>query len=164
MPLQERGVKTAIFTVLFAVFVLFPVSSFQEEDSAAGVDRLVKMLKEEQESIRARELILSQRERRLQVIKAEIEEKVKELMKLKEELDAYFKRVEELNSQRLIGLAKLCEAAPPDKAGKILSGLDPEFAAEILLKMNRRKAGAVLGAMDPKSATKVAETIEKMIK
>ncbi len=49
-------------------------------------------------------------------------------------------------------IAALYEKMKPDLAGGIVGGMDPAFAASLLLSMNGENASAILGALPPEKA------------
>lgn len=49
-------------------------------------------------------------------------------------------------------VAALYEKMKPDLAGGIVGGMDPSFAASLLLSMNSENASAILGALPPERA------------
>ncbi len=161
--LSLRRRCSALMAVVFVLIAFLPRVSFSQT-AVDSPDEMLRLIEKERESLKQRELSLKRQEEELEALRQDILKKLGELKLLQSRLSEYFEKLKALNDERILGLAKVCESAPPEKAGKILSRLDPSFAALILLKMNKRKAGPVFANMSPRAAERVARAIEKMVK
>jgi flagellar motility protein MotE (MotC chaperone) len=84
------------------------------------------------------------------------------LQHVNERIDAYEKAGEALDAAAATmaagdhasakKVAALYEKMKPDLAGGIVGGMDPSFAASLLLSMNSENASAILGALPPERA------------
>ncbi|HBK90443.1 MAG TPA: hypothetical protein DDZ68_02100 [Parvularcula sp.] len=115
----------------------------------------------------AEELI--QQAERLQAAKAAQAEtdrtRAAALQHVNERIDAYEKAGEAYSAAAMQAaddehaaakrVAALYEKMKPDLAGGIVGGMDPSFAASLLLSMNSENASAILGALPPEKAYKI---------
>ncbi len=109
-----------------------------------------------------KEMNEAQQGKRLKEIEKVIEEKLQKLQEERKRLEALRKKpLTEEEEKEVKKFIKIVSKAPADEAGAILNELDPNIAAEILLRLKERQAGQILASMDPKKAAKVTEIIMK---
>ncbi len=123
---------------------------------------LIQALREKEEKLRQRESRLKQQEARLERLRREIERKVKELRAIQEKVASFVQEGKKISEERLKRLAKVYESAPPEKAGLLLSELDPSLAALILLRIDGRKAGRIWGFVVEDKAVRISQELTKL--
>jgi flagellar motility protein MotE (MotC chaperone) len=135
----------------------------------APVRLALKMMEEvrrKEKELKQRENEIRQREMRLKELKAQIELKIKELEEKSRRLNELEQRVRgfvtQTQNERLNWLAKVYESTPPEQAASSLSRLDPETAAQVLVRMNRRKAGRLWGYLDPQKAAQLTDLLTRI--
>jgi flagellar motility protein MotE (MotC chaperone) len=84
------------------------------------------------------------------------------LKALEERLGASLEEEKTSENKRYKDLAKVYDAAPPDKVGSMLEKMDTKTAAGITMNMKRDKAGAVLGYLSPQKAIEITREITRV--
>ncbi len=116
-------------------------------------------LKKREAKIQETEGILEKKEQRLASVKQEIIQRLEELKLLNKKIDEKEKQLDEQQEKRIKDLSKIFEGAPPEKAGSIIAQTDISTAAEIIMRMDKRKAGQLWGFVDPKLAAEITRNI-----
>ena len=115
-------------------------------------ERLLKAIRDRQDSLDKREHDIDDRLRYLEIIEARVDEK---LVALKNSNDALSKLVsfaDEAAQQDIDLLSKMYEQMKPQKAGEIFDKMDPKFAAGFLTQMNSENAALILTNMNTDKA------------
>jgi flagellar motility protein MotE (MotC chaperone) len=98
----------------------------------------------------------------LERLRNDIERKVKELRSIQDQVASFVQKGKKISENRLKRLAKFYESAPPEKAGLLLSELDPSLAALILLRIDGRKAGRIWGFVVEDKAVRISQELTKL--
>lgn len=125
-------------------------------ESLAQVQR---SLAEREAKLREREKALDEQEQRLSAIKQEIIQSLELMKALQREIEEKGRKLDEQQEKRIKELSKIFESAPPEKAGSIIAQTDLLTAAEIIMRIDKRKAGRIWGYVDPKLAAKITQHI-----
>ena len=123
---------------------------------------LVSALRERDAVLSQREALLREEERRVSKIKQEVEKRIETLQKLQNEIAALIDQQQTAENEKVRKLAKVFEETPPEQAGPLLSRLDVDIAAQLLLKMNGRKAGRIWGYVDPAQAVMISKELARL--
>jgi len=118
-----------------------------------------EFLKKREAKIQETEGILEKKEQRLSSVKQEIIQRLEELKLLNKKIEEKEKQLDEQQEKRIKDLSKIFEGAPPEKAGSIIAQTDISTAAEIIMRMDKRKAGQLWGFIDPKLAAEITKNI-----
>ncbi len=115
-----------------------------------GQSAIQKKIKERKES---------KVENELKLVTKELEEKLRKLeqeRKKLEELRQVEPKKEEMppDFQKLVAIFNRADS---DEAGAIMNNMNPNLAAEILLRLREQQAAAILSAMDPQKAAEVSQ-------
>jgi flagellar motility protein MotE (MotC chaperone) len=128
----------------------------------ADIEQARKDLKIAQESLRTQ----------LKDIDARIDDRIKELKALRDQVAALKSALTKAQSDHVEGqrrekveahetkithLVKLCERMPPESAAPYLEGLEVDVAAAVLSRMRVRKAAAVIAAMRSSKAADLSK-------
>jgi flagellar motility protein MotE (MotC chaperone) len=104
-----------------------------------------------------REALLSAAEKR-------IEQKLKEMEKVRTEIQNLLKMGDERQSQQLDSLVKIYETMKPKEAARIFEELEMPVLLDVIQKMKETKTAPILAAMDPIKAKQVtAALVERRI-
>ena len=140
-------------------------------DSSGKVDKDVikekeKMLEEMVANLKAREEALVLKEKALEVksdnlksIMKEIDLRVERLNLLQAVIGKELQRQKQVNEANITKLAKVYESTSPPEAGALLSKIDVDIAARILLKMNNMKAGKMWGFVEKDRAVEISKKL-----
>lgn len=109
---------------------------------------LINNLRERQKQLDNREQALKEDERKIEVLKKEVVEKIEALRALEEKMSPALDAKKAEKDKKYRALAKMYEATPNEKAAIIFEKMDRKMAAEIMLRMNSKKAGAVWAEID----------------
>lgn len=99
-----------------------------------------------------REALLSAAEKR-------IEQKLKEMEKVRNEIQSLLKMGDERQSQQLDSLVKIYETMKPKEAARIFEELELPVLLDVIQKMKETKTAPILAAMDPVKAKEVTSAL-----
>ena len=127
------------------------------------LEKKEKYLDKREEDINKQQSQLNEHETKLTELEREInlilDEKIKKLESLKADIKEGLQEKDRLENQKIIDLAKLYEGATPERAGSIIEKLDPKTAARLFLLMNKKDAGKIWGFVNPDIAVKITKYI-----
>lgn len=135
------------------------LSSYQNLDWDPS---FIEELKVREDNVKRRELSLELQEQHLLKLKRQIEESIEELEKVEKNISKLLAQKEQIENEKLKKLAKVFEATPPEQAGTLMSQLEVDIAAQLLLNMTGRKAGKIWGYVDPESAVKISKRLSEL--
>lgn len=124
--------------------------------------RLVQDLRRRDEQLRTREELLAGREDRLARLQQAVQERLAQIETVQKNITAMLEETRAVENEKVKKLAKVFEETPPEQAGPLLSRLDVDIAAELLLKMTGRKAGRIWGYVDPDQAVKISKELARI--
>ncbi len=111
--------------------------------SAEDSIEAVNWLKQEKTALAAREADLSSREKELQRLDLQVTQKIL--------------RIEQAESSRIAGLAKLYDGMDARSVAKVMANLDDETVVSILPRMKIKNASAVLQLLPPRRGAKLSK-------
>jgi flagellar motility protein MotE (MotC chaperone) len=132
-----------------------------------GVDpqwtaELIAGIKEREAAMRIKEDDIRKQEERLQALKTDIEQRLELLSQIEKKITELIQSKKTMEDEKILKLAKVFEATPPEQAGPLLSKLDVDIAAQLLLKMQGRKAGRIWGFVDPEKAVEISKELARL--
>ena len=142
-----------------------------EVESSAGTDVLsfgkwgpdfIEDIKSREEEIKRKKDTLEIQEQNLKKLKNQIEERIEQLVKIEKNISALIAQKEQVESDKMMKLAKVFEATPPEQAGILMSKLDVDIAAKLLINMNGRKAGKIWGFVNPDRAVLISNRLSEI--
>lgn len=159
--------------LLVAIFLLTPpIATFSQslddgsprEATIGSVEerRLLAAIEEHRGRLREKEEILQQKEMELKTLEREVDKKLEELRKAREEATALLERQSEAESKRLRSLSAMYEKMAPDKAAALLVSMKESLAVDILAGMKGKTAGRVLENMERDKATSLSQAYSKL--
>lgn len=102
---------------------------------------------------------VSMREALLSAAEKRIEQKLKELEGVRNEIQNLLKMGDERQSQQLESLVKIYETMKPKEAARIFEQLDLPVLLDVFQKMKETKTAPILAAMDPLKAKEVTSAL-----
>ena len=111
-------------------------------------------LEEEEES-------LSKKRAELLTIQEEINNKIKLLEQLRNDIRAEMEKKRTIERQKMKHLIKAYSAMKPQKAASLIEKLDLAFAIELLSEMKGDVAGTILSFVDVTKAAKISEGLAR---
>ncbi len=139
----------------------------QKTDDFASVEerRLAVTLQEQRLSLRQEREELALREKGLKTLQegvdkrlAEIDEKLLEMKRLRQQLEELLTAKSAEEVKRVKELAAIYAKMNPIKAAPALSGLDPQLAADLLAEMKTKAAAKILDEITRQKATELSES------
>lgn len=146
---------------LLAIFALAPQQIASGEmvakpdlDRSSSVEerRILSSLLQEKAKIAAQQKHLDAREMELKTLQAEVDKKLDELRRTREEVEVLVAQKNAEENARILGLSKVYEKMDPAKAARVLTTLETELAVDILANMKQKSAGKILNNLEGEKA------------
>jgi len=131
------------------------------DDGLAKERDLAAALLAKKNELDNRENNLRTEEQRLLALRKEITDKIVLLKSQEEKLTSVLEASKAAEVKRYKDMAKVYEATPAAKAGKMLEQLDIKTAAGITMNMKKDKAGAIWGYVNPQKAVEITKEITR---
>lgn len=129
------------------------------DTTVSGRKTEVPLVKDMDESIRAKEKELKEKERVLQekeeaiaVEDQRVKQRIDELEELQAEVMKYQKKNSESSEAQLKRLVKTIESMNPKKAAAMFGTMKDDLAVELMMNMKEKKVAGVLDLLDPERA------------
>ena len=139
-----------------------PGDAHTPDDPSVYSDFEIEVLQElagRRQALQEREDILSQREGLLTVAELRVEEKIAELMELREVVADLIAQQQQIEDETLQSLVKVYETMEPADAARILAELDMPVLLQVVGRMKESKLAPVLAAMDPMVAREITQRL-----
>jgi flagellar motility protein MotE (MotC chaperone) len=152
------------FSVLLLAVVLLAPAGFGRAAEIGSVEerRVLAAIEEQKDRLRQKEEILRQRELELKTLEREVDKKLDELRREREEATALLERKEEAENRRIRDLSAMYEKMAPEKCAALLAEMEECLAVDILAGMKSKSAGKVLGSMERGKAEKLSQAYSKL--
>ena len=163
----DRDNKSLCSVFCFLTSVLFSLFTFHFSlftFPAYAQDDVIKFIEKKQKEIKIREEALEKEEKRLHVLKGDIDERIEKYTKLLNNLENMLKKLEQIKEGKLEHVVKVYEAMPPEEAAAKLAALDEPTAVEIIRRMKSKKAGAVMAFMNEKKGASITQSLARFEK
>lgn len=118
-------------------------------------EALYKDLAERRQAVEKREGELSQREALLKAGERELDQKLRELTAIRNEIEGLLAKQSEEEKTRVDSLVKIYEGMKAVDAARIFNTLDTDVLIQVMSKMSERKSAPILAAMNPERARTV---------
>jgi flagellar motility protein MotE (MotC chaperone) len=132
-------------------------SSGSSDNETISIEFLVQKM----DQLKEKEKDLQRRNAELMAFQTEIDRKIEELTKLRNEIKSQIARKESIERQKLKHLIKAYSAMKPQSAAGLVERLDKQFAVELLSQMKGEAVGQILTYVDKDKAAKLIEGIAK---
>lgn len=118
-------------------------------------EALYKDIAERRQAVEKREGELSQREALLKAGERELDQKLRELTAIRNEIEGLLAKQSEEEKTRVDSLVKIYEGMKAVDAARIFNTLDTDVLIQVMSKMSERKSAPILAAMSPERARTV---------
>ena len=147
-----------IRTLLGLVFCLALAGAAYGQNQAGSVEerRLRSAMQEEVERLRLRQEGIARRELELKTLEVEVDKKLAELKRVREELTVLLARKDEEEAKKLRELSAVYEKMESARAAQVLAALDENLAIALLGGMKSRSAGKILDQMEKSTAARLS--------
>jgi flagellar motility protein MotE (MotC chaperone) len=132
------------------------------DDGLSKERELATALLAKKNELDSRENTLRTEEQRLLVLRKEITDKIALLKSQEEKLTSVLEASKTSEVKKYKEMAKVYEATPAPKAGKMMEQLDIKTAAGITMNMKKDKAGAIWGYLSPQKAVEITKEITRV--
>lgn len=120
---------------------------------------LFEDLKTKRKELENQQRELSVREALLKTAEQELDEKYKELVSLKSEIEELLVKQSDEEKQRTASLVKIYEGMKPKDAARIFNTLDLDILLSVVSEMSERKSAPILAAMTPERARTLTQML-----
>lgn len=120
---------------------------------------LAEKLKRKEQELEAREQALKKKEAYLESLRKETAANLAKIEDLYNKLAQQSVQAQQKREKDLAKWRSIYQAMAPEKAGPIISGLETEFALELLSQMEPKKAAKILAAVEPQKAVELAKKL-----
>jgi flagellar motility protein MotE (MotC chaperone) len=153
--------QLSILLPLLAIFAISPQNLASgemvakpdlEQSSSVEERRILSSLLEEKTKIAAQKKRLDAREMELKTLQTEVDKKLNELKRMREEVKELFAQKETEENARILNLSKVYEKMDPAKAARVIATLETELAVDILANMKQKSAGKILNNLEGEKA------------
>lgn len=103
---------------------------------------------------------LKTREERLKVITADIDARIAELNKVHGKIEAFVKKIDEINDERVKKLVRIYESMGPEEAANRIEKLDEDMAVMILASVAEKKAAKILGFVNIDKSVRLSRSLK----
>lgn len=124
-----------------------------EKSLLAAINARQRELDQKDEELRTRE-------ERLSVIKADIDARIAELNKVHGKIEAFVKKIDEINDERVKKLVKIYESMNPEEAASRIEKLDEDMAVMILASVAEKKAAKILGFVNVDKSVRLSQSLK----
>lgn len=131
-----------------------------ETKTGSGREKsLLAAINSRQGELDQRDAELKTREERLAVIKADIDARIAELNKVHSRIEAFVKKIDEINDERVKKLVRIYESMGPEEAASRIEKLDEAMAVMILASVSEKKAAKILGFVDVDKSVRLSRSL-----
>lgn len=130
----------------------------QKEDPRAEKEKgFLAAISRREKELDARDGELRRKEERLGLLKLDMETRLKEIMKVHQEIESMVRKLNEADDEKVRKIVKIYESMSPEDAASRIEGLDREMAVMILSAMSERKAAKILGLVDVSKSVELSK-------
>lgn len=127
------------------------------EEGKSAESGLMQILEKKKADLDSREIELNEREARLNQMSKEIDTKIAQYGKMREEIESSFKKMDAAQGEKVSGLVKIYEAMSPKEAALRIQELDRDIGLLLLSKMKPKVAAKVLALIEPAKAADMSQ-------
>jgi flagellar motility protein MotE (MotC chaperone) len=123
-----------------------------DEDTSPAEMEVLKQLSSRREELDRRSKELDTREALIKVAEQRVDQKIKEMESLRQQLQSMVNQVSEAQTTQLENLVKIYETMKPDEAAKIFESLDMPILLGVVLRMKPKSTAPIMAKMAPEKA------------
>ncbi len=124
---------------------------------ASSIDEMLPYLVRRDAELRRKEEQLRQKEESIKQMEQEVEKKLKDLINVQKEVQAYKTEKADTQTAKIRSLSKIYGSMKPKEAAKLMENMDDQLVVSIISSMNPEEVGNILSVMDVKKAAKISE-------
>jgi len=124
--------------------------------------QLLEDLSARRQELDAREKALQNKEALLQATEKQIDDKLKEMTELKDQIQKLLGQQNEEESSKIKSLVKIYEGMKAKAAAEIFNQMDMDILVQVVSQMSERKSAPVIAAMDVTKANQLTTRLSEM--
>lgn len=132
-----------------------------DDDASPAEREVLKQLAGRREQLDKRARDLDSREMLIKVTEQRVEQKIKELESLRQQLQSMVNNANEAQQVQIENLVKIYETMKPDEAAKIFETLDMPVLLGVIQKMKPARTAPIMAKMAPEKAREVTVALTK---
>jgi len=132
-----------------------------EDDVSPAEMDVLKQLSSRREELDRRAKDLDTRETLIKVAEQRVDQKIKELDSLRQQLQGMVNQVSESQAAQLNNLVKIYETMKPDEAAKIFEALDMPTLLGVVQRMKPKSTAPIMAKMAPDKAKELTIALTK---
>lgn len=132
-----------------------------DEDVSPAEMEVLKQLSNRRESLDRRGKDLDTREALIKVTEQRVDQKIKEMETLRQQLQSMVNQVSEAQAAQLDNLVKMYETMKPDDAARIFDTLEMPTLLGVVLRMKPKSTAPILAKMAPDKAKDLTVALTK---
>ena len=132
-----------------------------DEDVSPAEMEVLKQLSSRRESLDRRDKDLDTRETLIKVAEQRVDQKIKEMESLRQQLQSMVNQVSEAQAAQLDNLVKMYETMKPDDAARIFDTLEMPTLLGVVLRMKPKSTAPILAKMAPDKAKDLTVALTK---
>lgn len=138
-----------------------PSQSGASDDSSNQEMDLVKQLSNRRDQLEKRSHDLDTREALIHVAEQRVDQKIKEMEKLRAQLQTLINQGNAAQQAQLDNLVKIYETMKPQEAAKIFETLEMPVLLGVVQKMKPQRTASIMAAMNPEKAKEITVALTK---
>lgn len=157
-PAPNPAAKTSMEGVLPAPDSAAPAA---DDDVSPAEMEVLKQLSSRRETLDRRAKDLDTREALIKIAEQRVDQKVKELEVLRQQLQGMVNQVSESQAQQMENLVKIYETMKPEEAAHIFETLDMPTLLGVVLRMKPKSTAPIMAKMAPDKAKELTIALTK---
>ena len=139
-----------------------PASAAPVDDDVSPAEyEVLKQLSARRETLDKRGKDLDTRESLIKVAEQRVDQKIKEMESLRQQLQSMVNQVSEGQQQQLENLVKIYETMKPEEAAKIFETLEMPTLLGVVLRMKPKSTAPIMAKMAPEKAKELTVALTK---
>jgi flagellar motility protein MotE (MotC chaperone) len=128
----------------------------------AAPDSEIRLLERQREELARREERLQRREADLTNLSADVEARLEQLARLKEELKSLLVERDKRRNKQIKLLVQVYSNMKAEKAAGLIDKLDDQVVVEIFSQMPSENAGKILSFVEPEKAARISQRLAEL--
>jgi len=133
----------------------------QDTDVSPAELKLLEQLSQRRDQLDARTKDLDTREALIRITETRVDQKIKEMDKLRGQLQAMVDRLGEAQNAQIENLVKIYETMKPEEAARIFETLDMPVLLGVIQKMKPARTAPIMAKMAPEKAKELTVALTK---
>ncbi len=134
----------------------------EENETSSDINSL-KMFKQKQALLEAREQALDERESEITDAEKRAAEKITALEALQTRIEALLQQEESIKDKKIKRLTSVYEGMKADRAAPVIAQMELSIVVKMFLRMNEKQVGKILSFLPPQQAVVISQALTQRI-